>query len=198
MIKLSKTSIVKLTNIITMKNIINRPFLALVVLGLLLGSTVPQQVSAVSNSSSSIDSAREAEYQIFAEYALAAPKIPTKKVKGTAADIEYIKNLVIGEQSTNTYSQARNFMSSKSMEMFDQTPLFVSDINTEAIKHTYSVVKIDKPRFFKGLQYAKVKVQLKNERNKKSREEYILIKENGVWKLDYVQLLRKELGKYIN
>jgi hypothetical protein len=126
-----------------------------------------------------------------------APKIPTKKGKGTAADSAAIKSLITLENQADTYSEARNFMSSKSMEMFDRTPLFVSDLNAIANDHVYTITKIEKPKFYKGLEYAKVKVKVKNERNKKSSDNYILIKENGAWKMDYVQMLKKEVMKYM-
>lgn len=179
-----------------MNKFINRSFIVLAAFGL-LGLIVPQQTYAASSSSSSIDQARDAEYEIMAEYVIMAPKIPSKKVKGTPADIASIKDVILETHSADTYLQTRNYMSSQSVEMFDRTPLFVNDINLAALEHTYTLLKIDKPKFYKGHQYAKAKVKQKNERNKKSTENYILIQENGVWKVDYVQMLKKEVEKYI-
>ncbi len=144
--------------------------------------------------SPTVDSARDAEYQIIADYLLSAPKIPTKKAKGTAADIESIKNAITGDIGATTYSVASPFLSSKSLEMLSRIPLLVNDIETRDT-HTYTLVKMDKPVFYKDLKYAKVKVQIKNERNKKIKEQYIMIKENGVWKVDYIQMFKVLINK---
>jgi hypothetical protein len=174
-----------------MNKLVKYGFSAIIVISTILLATNPIPVRAATGSNTAIDPALLAEYEIMAEYIFYAPKLPTKKIKGTEADILALQNLILADWGTTTYAQSLPNLSKASIEMFNQTPLFVRSVEQGATGSGSRLLRIYEPKFHKGNLYASVKVKSKDNKNRRSTDTMIFIKENGLWKIDAIQGIRK-------
>ena len=134
----------------------------------------------------------EEEGELLVEYLISAPSLPTRTVnskenaKQVAAVGLAIKDLVL-------YKDYRSLISKDSVELLDQLPLTREELDnseddtTDITKYSSSNVKI-----YRGKEYASMKITLRDNATKeKLNLKGIFIKEDGVWKIDYIQTLKE-------
>lgn len=162
-----------------------------------LGITVSKQAFASHNSSPQppVDSARLAEYQLLYQYVQSAPKVPKKTIKSLVEQTSLLGSFQT-MSDISTFSGAIPFMSSTSKELLAQTPLFVSDVDSEAADAPATTIsKIEKPKIYKGGQYGSLRYTERDSRGKKTKSTIYFIKQDGQWKFDFIQSLKKEIKK---
>lgn len=133
----------------------------------------------------------EEEMYLLGDYAYAAPEIPKKTMKKNSMDVGYITNLIESTFSLATVAETKPYLSSTSIEFLDQAPLFVKELDTPSDNYElakaldYRDIKV-----YQGGQYASFSYKLRNITTRKSETaKLIFIKENGQWKIDYIQTL---------
>jgi hypothetical protein len=132
----------------------------------------------------------EQEGELVGEYIVNSPKLPRKTVE-SREDAKQIAELGLRTKEIDYYKDIKPYLSLKSVELFDQTPLLVKEMDesndsTDITKYTASNVKV-----YSGKQYASMKIVLRdNSTKEKDTLKAIFVKENGVWKIDYIQTFK--------
>jgi hypothetical protein len=140
----------------------------------------------------------EEEYELFFEYLNALPEYKSKTVKSTE-DVKAIIAMLETNVEVNNYSDLKPFLSKQSVEVLDQLPLLVQSMNnstdstTDITKYVARNFKVQK-----GNQYAYIKQTIREKDTKELHHpNLVFIKEDGQWKLDYLQYFKEifiELG----
>lgn len=139
---------------------------------------------------------KEEEYALLYQYVEEAPAYPTKR-STSKTDYAAIMALLNAEATTSTYQDTIPYISSKSVELFSKTPLLIAELD-EAARNSPNGPSTDiKIKVLQGNMHAIIKVKSKNlETNKYETQELFVIKENGSWKLDIIQIIKNEASKY--
>ncbi len=140
----------------------------------------------------------EQEYQLFFQYLNALPDYKSKTVK-SPEDVQGIITLLSHDSASSSYTDLKPFLSKQSIYVFDQLPLLVASLDgsqgnskdlTKYIARNIKVVQ--------GKQYGYIKQIIRDgEDNKIYHPDLVFIKEDGQWKLDYLQYFKaiyKALG----
>ena len=135
------------------------------------------------------------EYELLAEYVYATPDLPKKTMKKNSLDVAYITNLIESTFELPTVAETMPYLSSASASLFNQTPLLVKDLDAyESDSVLAKALDYKNIKIYKGGQYASFSYKLKNKSTGKTETaKMIFIKENGQWKLDYLQVMKLAL-----
>lgn len=132
------------------------------------------------------------EYELIGEYVFSTPDLPKKTMKKSAADVAYITNLIEQTFELETIAASMPYLSSGSIELFNQTPLFVKEMDDyESDAVLAKALDYKNIKIYQGGQYASFSYRLKYTSTGKSETaKMFFIKENGQWKLDYLQVMK--------
>jgi hypothetical protein len=134
----------------------------------------------------------EDELKIVDSYIQNAPKLPKRKVT-SKSDVDQIAQFFVDTQNLQTFDELIPYMSNASIELLAQTPLIRKNIALDQENSNSQNVGISKPRILSGMQYATVKLREKDLQTRKiTSTTLVFIKEDGKWKIDYVQTLKTE------
>lgn len=137
-------------------------------------------------------STKEHEYEIVAQYIEAAPDLPTRTVS-SKSDAESIQQLLISTADAKTFSDLTPVLSAKSIELLAQIPLIRDEIDSAADSASGSDLKSPRLKIYSGKQYASFMYKSKDSTTGKYENgKLIFIKENGVWKLDFIQMIKQQ------
>ena len=136
----------------------------------------------------------EQEGQIMAEYIINAPKI-SKKTVTSKMDVAGIAALLSDSSDVKNMSDLLKYSSAESNRMFAQIPLILKEIDAEYEKDlVYTNIKSEKVKIFTGKTYGSYSFKGKDpETGKFENVEIIFIKENGAWKIDWIQTYKLDL-----
>lgn len=131
------------------------------------------------------------EFELLIKYILTEPKLPNRTVQ-SKEDVPQIVALGLIGKGDLKYSEIKPYLSKRSIELFDQAPLLVKELDTPDNDSTditdYSKKNV---KVYQGKQYASMKIVLRDNATKqKDSFKAIFIKEDGVWKIDYIQTVK--------
>ncbi len=135
----------------------------------------------------------EEELRLIYDYVSESPDLPKGTIK-SATDRAAIVSLMNFEIESSAYSEIKQYFSADSVAMFDQTPLVVKSMDESSsgsVSTTSLIFKPENIKIYKGGQYASLKAKLKDRSTGRSSSlTYVFIKENGIWKFDYLQMFK--------
>jgi hypothetical protein len=165
-----------------MKKIFLAAFAIAVMFGTIIGYA-PSRAQAFSSD----------EAQIVADYMAAAPKLPKhssyKKAEATA-----IMLIFEPVDKSNSFADVATYLSAQSRQMFSQTPELIKELDNSPETITSIKPRLRDIKVYTGGKYAVINMRGKNNvTHKIERQKFIFVKEDGVWKLDFIQTMKAEL-----
>ncbi len=138
----------------------------------------------------------EDEYEILIEELYTLPEYKSKNVK-SPVDLAAIVTLMTESFSIEEYTDLRPYLSKRSVEVFDQLPLLLEEMQNspsttvDLTNYSRNAIKIVSSK-----QYAYITQTYKDkETKKKHRSDMVFVKEDGQWKYDYLQTFRSVFEK---
>ncbi len=137
---------------------------------------------------------KEEEYGIVLQYIQESPDLP-KTFMSSPNDVTAIKALITSLDSSgfSKFSDGISSMSNKSIEMLAETPLVLADIDSQDNSNSQPVGQ-GTIKIYKGGQYGIWKYKVRDLTTKKIENLLIVfIKEDGKWKIDFVQTVKLQI-----
>lgn len=133
----------------------------------------------------------EQEIEVIDGYIANAAPYPKKSVADTAEKLKIMESFS-GAAELDKFYELMPYLSAKSQEMLAKTPLFVKDLDAATEEANYeNMVKDLRVTLYAGKQHATIKYKQKNLKTKKyETSELFFIKENGSWKIDFIEMLK--------
>ncbi|HEX3100067.1 MAG TPA: hypothetical protein VHQ41_03820 [Patescibacteria group bacterium] len=161
---------------------------ALVAQGSFLAPSIASPVPATTEQS-------EFEFManFLSDYYRDVPKLSSRKVS-SSIDVLALTPLLNRIAASNTFSELKSDWSSKTTELLTQTPIALAKMDTQdpdslVVKGEY----VGKPVIYKGKMNASVIVKITDSKNTIQKYPMFFIKENGVWKIDFIEMIRFSL-----
>lgn len=134
---------------------------------------------------------RDSERQIITNFYYDTPELPTKTVK-SPIDKLAIQALLDEIDQSPSVSAMKSRWSTRTKELLDQTPLLLADLDapdSDIVDAQY----VGNIVIYDGMKNASIRVKVTDSKGKSNTNSFYFIKEDDMWKIDFIQILKSEI-----